>query len=270
MATQMPALASGSTALGAVLSPIRESHEGYPGLRHRRKRRKDWRQGGRTVRRWDASLLSFALAGLGLGLVAGPAIRTLGLPWSPSVSTLYLWVGMGVVVLYAATRSIPAGLLRFRPIDLMWGTGLGLGLRLLQGWTGGSETLRFPSLASGVDAAPSNWWSSVALSASVIGPIVEESFFRGVVLVTVYQMFRRGVGVVAAGLTALLVSSGGFVLVHFTFQGLTPEDGLQLFAVGAACAAAVLLTGRIWAALLIHVVYNGSFLVLALLGTVLA
>jgi len=46
-------------------------------------------------------------------------------------------------------------------------------------------------------------------------------------------------------------------------------DGVLLFTVGAVCSLTVLLTGRIWGAVLIHIVYNASFLALVIVGTAL-
>lgn len=176
---------------------------------------------------------------------------------------------MAAVVIFALTRSIPAGLLRFRPIDLMWGAGLGVGLRLLQGWMEGIESSAFPTVVTLDGSLPQTWWFTTALPAGVVAPVLEEFFFRAVVLVAVYQLFRRSVGLVAASLTALLASAGGFVLLHSAFEALTLTGGVQLFAVGVTCSLTVLLTGRIWGAVCIHAVYNVTFLALALLGTLL-
>jgi len=60
------------------------------------------------------------------------------------------------------------------------------------------------------------------------------------------------------------------VLLHSAFESLALASGVQLFVVGAVCALTVLLTGRMWGAVCIHVVYNVSFLMLAVLGTMLA
>lgn len=266
MPAQPPDAASNADGVRIAEQVVDEA----PRPRRRRRRRTDWRQGGRSVRRWDLWLLSAALIGVGFGLVGGATISRIGLPWASFASTLLLWLGMAVVVVFALTRSIPAGLLTFRPMDLMWGLGLGLGLRLLQGWTEGVESSAFPSVATIDGSLPQEWWFTTAVPASVIAPLIEEFFFRGVVLVAVYQLFRRSVGVVASSLTALLASAGGFVLLHSAFESLALASGVQLFVVGAVCALTVLLTGRMWGAVCIHVVYNVSFLMLAVLGTMLA
>jgi membrane protease YdiL (CAAX protease family) len=245
-------------------SPVPWSPE--PATRRRRKRT-DWRLGGRAVRRWDLSVIAAALIGVGLGVVGGGVVSRLLVPWAPIASTVILWAGLGAAVVFAFVRARPAGLLRFRPIDVLWGVGLGLGLRLLQGWLSGADAATFPSATSLDGSLPSAWWLTDALPAGLIAPVIEEFFFRTVVLVAVYQLLRRSVGGVAAGMTALLVSAGGFVLLHATAGALTLTDGIQLFAVGATCALVVLLTGRIWGAVLTHIVYNVSYLALVLVGT---
>lgn len=219
------------------------------------------------MRRWDLSVLSAALFGVGLGVVGGGAVSRIAAPWAATASTVVLWLGLGAAVAFAFARSRPAGLLRFRPIDVLWGVGLGLGLRLLQGWVSGADAAAFPSAMALDGGLPSGWWLTEAIPAGLVAPLVEEFFFRTVVLIAVYQLLRRSVGGVAAGVTAALVSAGGFVLLHATAGALTLVDGIQLFAVGGTCAVVVLLTGRIWGAVLTHVVYNVSYLVLVVVGT---
>lgn len=219
------------------------------------------------MRPWNVTVLAVALVGVGLGVVGGGLLARAPLPWAPFASTLVLWAGMLAAVVFAFSRSRPVGLLRFKPIDLLWGVGLGLALRLLQGWLSGADASAFPSAPTLDGALPTSWWLTEALPAGLIAPVVEEFFFRTVVLVVVFQLLRRPVGAVAAGLTALLVSAGGFVLLHGAAGALTLTDGIQLFAVGGTCALLVLLTGRIWGAVLTHVIYNVSFLVLVVVGT---
>ncbi|WP_288121560.1 CPBP family intramembrane glutamic endopeptidase [Microbacterium sp. 69-7] len=265
----------GSSALEASTPPRRSSSDrgaseasgeaATPG--RRRRKRTDWRLGGTAVRRWDLSVLSAALIGVGLGVVGGGAVSRIAAPWAATASTVVLWLGLGAAVAFAFARSRPAGLLRFRPIDVLWGVGLGLGLRLLQGWVSGVDAAAFPSAMALDGGLPSGWWLTEAIPAGLVAPLVEEFFFRTVVLVAVYQLLRRSVGGVAAGVTAALVSAGGFVLLHATAGALTLVDGIQLFAVGGTCALVVLLTGRIWGAVLTHVVYNVSYLVLVVVGT---
>ncbi|WP_269453427.1 CPBP family intramembrane glutamic endopeptidase [Microbacterium testaceum] len=181
-----------------------------------------------------------------------------------------LWAGLGLPVVVALRRARPAGLLRVRSIDLLWGLGVGGGLRLLQGWLSGAGYSTFPSLPSSPDSTAWGWLWSYGVPSILVAPVIEEFFFRAVILVGVYQLLRRGVGPLAAATTALLTSAGGFVLLHSAFSSLSLADGVQFFAVGAACALVVLLSGRIWGAVLAHLVYNASFMALAVVGTILA
>jgi len=51
--------------------------------------------------------------------------------------------------------------------------------------------------------------------------------------------------------------------------GLGVDEVISLSLLGLVCGLLVMLTGRIWPAILVHVVYNGTFVVLALAGTYL-
>lgn len=220
------------------------------------------------MEKWNSRVLTVALGGLGAG-VFGAGISNLLLPGIPIASTLALWAGLVAATAYSFARARPAGLLRVRLTDLVWGLGLGLALRALQGWVSGADMRAFPS-ADGTQGVPSvTWWLTEFLPAGFIGPIVEELFFRAVVLVVVYQVLRRSVGELAAAATALLVSAGLFVLLHGMRGSLLLADGVMLFAVGASCGLLVLLTGRLLGAVILHVVYNVSFLALAVAGAVL-
>lgn len=214
-------------------------------------------------------MLAVALLGLGAG-VLGAGLANVLLPGAPIVSTIALWSGLIAATVFAFLRARPAGLLRIRPTDLLWGFGLGLLLRVFQGWVSGADAAAFPSISSATGAADASWWLTQFLPAGLIGPVVEEFFFRAVVVVAVYQLLRRSVGPVAAAVTALLVSAGTFVVLHGIRGILLLNDGLIFFAVGAACGLLVLLTGRLWGAVFLHVVYNISYLVLFLVGAALA
>lgn len=220
------------------------------------------------MEKWNSRVLLAAFVGMGAG-VFGAGISNLLLPGVPIASTLALWAGLVAATAYAFARARPAGLLRVRFTDLLWGLGLGLALRTIQGWVSGADVSAFPSASSTPGVPDQAWWLTQFLPAGLIGPIVEEFFFRAVVLVVVYQVFRRSVGMTAAAMTALLVSAGLFVLLHGMRGSLLLADGIVLFAVGASCGLLLLLTGRLWGAVILHVVYNLSFLALAVTGAIL-
>jgi len=215
-------------------------------------------------------VLSVTAVSLGLGVVAAATVGRLGTSWASLASTATLWASFAAAIAYALVRARPAGLLRFRPIDLLWGVSVGLGLRALEGWLSGSMSSAFPTAGTLDGTVPANWWWMTALPGGLLGPLVEEFLFRAVILVSVFQAFRRWAGQQAAGVTALLTSAGAFVLLHAAFSPTALADGVQLFLVGAVCSLAVLLTGRIWGAVLIHLVYNASFLLLVIVGTSLS
>lgn len=237
--------------------------------RSRREKRTDWRLGGRTVLRWNERLLAIALVGLGLGIVAGFALQFFlggsGDSVLPSVlATIALWLGMAVPIVLALRRSVPIGLLRFRAIDLLWGVALGLAVRGLQGVVSGSAVPSYPTADGQLSSA---WLLTDLVGPVVIAPVVEEFFFRVVVLVAIYSLLRRALGGLAAGIIALLASTGLFVLAHAA-GGVADVSAVgALFALGATCGLLVLLTGRIWSAVLAHLVFNGAYVVLALIGT---
>ncbi|MBB6391080.1 CPBP family intramembrane glutamic endopeptidase [Microbacterium thalassium] len=233
-------------------------------------RRTDWRLGGRTTSRWRELVLGVAILALGAGVLIGAGAERL-LPASVSgfVATGVLWVAMGGTVLWAFLRSRPAYLLRFSPKDLVWGLGLGLIVRTCQGWidvaTGGTGAL--PSYPTIGGALPDGWVFTDLIAPVVVAPVLEEFFFRAVVLVSLYTILRRPFGKLVAGLAAGLVSTGLFVLGHWLVGANGAGEVLSVAVLGVVCSALVLLTGRIWGAVLVHVVYNASFVVLALAGT---
>ncbi len=234
-------------------------------------RRTDWRLGGRTVHPWRSQVLAVALLGVGLGVLLGTLVTVLAPSWGGLAATGVLWLGMLVPIVWAFARSRPAGLLRFRFLDLLWGIGLGLILRMVQGWlavaAGGSGAL--PSYPSIGGSLPSGFVFADVIAPVVIAPAIEELFFRAVVLVSVYTLLRRPVGVVMAGAVSVVASTGLFVLLHSLSGGLGVDEVISLSLLGLVCGSLVMLTGRIWPAILVHVVYNGTFVVLALAGTYL-
>nr|WP_255727230.1 MULTISPECIES: CPBP family intramembrane glutamic endopeptidase [unclassified Nesterenkonia] len=178
---------------------------------------------------------------------------------------------MAVPVVIAIARSRPRGLFRFRWTDILWGLGLGVLLRIVQGWLevaagspGGLPS--YPTLNG--DLSINATWLLLGLFAPVlILPLVEEFLFRGVVLVSVYRMARRGV---EAGLLAILASTAAFVALHAVNGMNRWDEPVYLALVGLTCGMLVLFTGRIWGAVLVHMVFNGMWVALALTGTALA
>lgn len=235
-------------------------------------RRTDWRLGGRTVARWRESTLAVAIVALGIAVLAGTAVVAfVPYAWSGILATALLWAGMVAGIVWAFSRSRPAGLLRFGPTDLVFGLGLGVLLRIVQGWldlaAGASGVL--PSYPMVGGSLPSGFLFSEVLSPVVIAPVMEEFFFRAVVLICAYTILRRSFGKVTAGLAAAVVSTALFLMLHSLALSLAVNQVISLSLLGLVCSALVLLTGRIWGALLTHVVYNATYVALAIAGTML-
>lgn len=244
-----------------------------PRVRDRRDRR-IWVQGGSSTQRWRADLLGWAALAAGLGLLAAAAShRFIGGALGNWLALFAIWLGFVVPVVIALTRSVPRGLFRWRWTDLMVGVALGLAIRGLQGAVQGYGLPRpWPSYLTFNGSLPPTWWLDQLLIPGVITPVVEELFFHGLLLVALYTLVRRhSHSKIAAGTASALAVTGVFVLMHVaTSSAITGDAAVGVAAIGLVGAVVVLLTGRIWAAVILHLVYNLSYVALALIGTAAA
>ncbi|WOF22255.1 type II CAAX endopeptidase family protein [Microbacterium betulae] len=234
-----------------------------------RRSARTWRSGSRTTRRWGTDLLAWAAVCVGLGLLLAAAVEAY-LPRAPGeiVGTLVLVVAMAVSAVVALRRGRPRGLLELRPSDLLYGVALGLLLRIAEGSLAlaAGDSGALPAFATLDGEIPVVSVLTTALLSVLVAPVVEELLFRGVVLVTVFRIARRGVD---GALLALVASTAAFVGLH-AVTGMTRWDQpVTLSLVGLTCGILVLTTGRIWGAVLVHAVFNASYVVLAVVGTVL-
>lgn len=230
------------------------------------------------MRRWNIEVLAWALLGLGVGVLAGAALNQLV---GGFAGTLVFWVALIVPVALAFRRSIPRGLLTFRAVDLLYGIVLGGILRISQGLLsvafGGSGEL--PSYSSLGDSLPSLWWAEGLLAGGIVGPIIEEFFFRGLLLVVIFSVvrrsFRRSTGRAAdaggglEGFVAVAATTGAFVLTHQLVAPLSSDTAMSLALLAVVTGAVVAFTGRVWPAVLIHIVFNLTGVGLAVVGTIL-
>ena len=238
--------------------------------------RADWRvevdagmDAANGIRRGAPGMLGLALIALGLGVVAGAL--ALGLTGSSALAATPLLAACAAVVALALARWRPPGLLRARPIDLLWAVGFGPAAFLLAGYVAQADAGGAPPLPTLRDAdgalAPLWWASGVALP--LVAAVVSELFFRGVVLVAVFVSLRRLAGAPAAGFAALVAASVLSVGIDaLGFGGGFGGDQL----VGSAAVAItgsllVLLTGRIWGAVGVNVVFAALGVALALAGS---
>jgi len=182
------------------------------------------------------------------------------LVWTPLLAAIVI----AGLALRAPAGTSPVLGFAFRPIDLLWGLAAGLILRILVSLL---ELLVYgspPGMATG--SAPSGSVLVVVsfvvavLAATVIAPLVEEVFFRGLLLRAV-----RGSTPRQAAWLAVIVSAALFASLHVIVASGPAEalvTGLGTFLVGLATGTAVVLTGRLGPAIVTHIVFNASLLVL--------
>ncbi|KGJ81726.1 hypothetical protein GY21_01155 [Cryobacterium roopkundense] len=160
--------------------------------------------------------------------------------------------------------------LRFRWLDLLWGLSIGL---LARSVASAVEILGYGQMGSSAvtfgETVYDGWWLFGALAAPVLlAPLIEELFFRGLLLRSMLGVTRAGGGTRGASVViAVLVSASVFALVHVLTVGTVTGVwvvGIStlLFGLGAACLA--VLTGRLGGAVLAHVTFNALVVVPAL------
>lgn len=232
-----------------------------------RRPRRDWRLGGRAVRLWDSSVLAVCLLGLGGGLLLSPIMSQSSLGNIPQIALISLWVGLASGIYFAVARARPASLFSFRSHDLVWAAGMAVTLRLVHGLTPDYLSTPFPTVLTGSTKIP-EWMTTYAMPVGLIGPIIEELFFRAVLLVSVYQAVRCKSNQLVASVAAVAASSASFVALHAIFSELDATEIFDLALIGVVFSLSVLLTGRVWPAVLAHVLFNLSFIALMLAGNI--
>lgn len=227
----------------------------------------DWRTSEPVTARQlrNSLLVSLLIGGAGTSLsvasgwVLPPAWGVLPL------AVLWVFLLSGFVYF---VRTVPIrSLFAFRASDAIWGVGFSAVLRLLEGHLSGAASAPFPASTS---QSLSTWIGEVAIPAGLIGPVVEEFYFRAFLAVAVFKMLARYTGVTIAGLAATCVSAGAFVLLHACFAPLGLIEAVLLAILGASCTILVVMTGRIWGAVILHVSYNLFFVAVSGLGAVLS
>lgn len=213
--------------------------------------------------RWGLpdALFPIALCLLLAGILGLESVRrALGAAPLAVLGFVLVWVILLGAVLIASfsrgRRSLAADFgFRFRWIDLLWGLGLGLILRAL------ASALERVVYGRSGGFAIADSTSTVAvlivtvLASAIIAPVIEELFFRGLVLRALQKSFRGR----ATAVAAVILSSVLFAAVHLV-QQVTPAGlivtGLTTLAVGLAFGTVAVLTGRLGAAIVGHVVFN--------------
>lgn len=203
-----------------------------------------------------AAVLVWAFQRYG-SLVPEPGSRAL-------VGYLVFWVPLVAATAWWA-RSYPVlfrSLIRIRPIDLLWGLVVGLLARaaasildwLIYGTT--SSSVGLPTLDG---TAPNPWMVALAtvIAPVLLAPLVEELFFRGVVLSSLRaESAGRGTAVVAVVASAVIFA--GMHLLQVTNVTTALAVGASTLLIGLATATLTVTTGRLGAALVAHVVFNAA------------
>ena len=199
---------------------------------------------------------------------------------------LCVWVPLLGAVVAAVGRRGAARWVRYlrlsvRPIDLIWGLGVGLLARtvssLIEIWgygSVGSAGVRFGETV--YDA----WWLFGALLAPVLlAPVIEELFFRGLVLRAIYSEVSgarapyvpqgrtggRLSAVIAVGVSGLTFALMHLVSIDLGSAATVAVVGSATLIFGLAAAWLSLATGRIGGAIIAHVTFNALVIVPALL-----
>ena len=195
------------------------------------------------------------------------------------LSALPVWIGLLGTTIWASRRHGTGSLvrdlaLRIRWVDLAIGLGAGLALRLVIGiWavlfssiTGQTPTSNLEPVLGGSGLGSGVWLVVNMLTIAVIGPVIEEIFFRGLGLRSALASLWRRSGHrrlatpkqrirVAVGATSLV-----FALLHVSeINDLTSAAVLLpgLFLAGWVLARLTIWSGRLGPAIVTHVVFNG-------------
>jgi membrane protease YdiL (CAAX protease family) len=179
-----------------------------------------------------------------------------------------LWAGFMLAVFFAARATLGGWRVLF-PIQIKWKTDLPLAILLLLTVQGGSFVIGLTLDSLGISTKAlgnTGFLNSVEgmylpyiILATVLGaPIVEELFFRGVVL----RVTSKTLGVVAG----VILTSILFGMMHIQANLAASIYTVSMTAmVGAALAVLRLKTGRLGTPILAHVLFNAGGVVLALL-----
>ena len=192
------------------------------------------------------------------------------------LSYLGVWVPLLGAVAVASGRLGAATLsslrLSVRPIDLIWGLGVGLlartGTSLIEIWGYGSIGSVGARLG---ETVYDGWWLfGVLLAPVILAPFVEEVFFRGLVLRAVHDRAAAHGAQGAAAPIAIAVSGITFALMHLMALDLSSTATVAVIAsstliFGLAVAWLALATGRIGGAIIAHITFNALVIVPALI-----
>ncbi|WP_138416457.1 CPBP family intramembrane glutamic endopeptidase [Sinomonas gamaensis] len=210
-------------------------------------------------------LLTTLLGAWGLETLAPPTDSVLlnlaayAVAWVPTILVL-------VLAFRGLSRQATSALLglRFRPIDLVWGVGIGFVgrsvdavLRLaVVGSTGLSQQPTISAIA-----APIAQTVALGIIAPVlIAPVLEEVYFRGLIQRSAAALLEP-LGPVTKWTAAVILTSLAFALVHALLLIAQPEEamlaGVSTFVFALLAGTMAAATNRLGGAVVGHVVFNG-------------
>jgi membrane protease YdiL (CAAX protease family) len=125
------------------------------------------------------------------------------------------------------------------------------GLIFLMVWLLPEGWQRPHSMLKALHETSTGWTLAITFSAVVLAALLEEIVFRGLL----QSMMRR----VVSPWATVLISSGIFAVVHSELQNVP-----ALFALGVVLGYSYERTGRLWAPILTHAIFNGVAIGMAL------
>lgn len=194
--------------------------------------------------------------GLRLSWVAAPGWMLALLDLAVINLPLVLAVLAAVVVGSSVGVARATGIRIWRWSDLVLGLCVGFVVRaiveLIAPTTG--------NLAGPFGDTPLSTTVVVVIGVVLISPYIEEWFFRGLVLRAAVDALGRvrGFSRLLVSGVAIIVSTGAFASLHFATSGgaVSPALLIGTVGVGLGCSILTVITGRIGAAIVAHVVFN--------------
>jgi len=206
-----------------------------------------------TATRWGQTEAAAGAVAAVLIIAATP-----GLPiWA---GYLIVWAPLLLAVGVAARRRTDAsGTIRVRLritwMDALVGAFVGLLLRLtmmaIELFAVGHVSSSSSPFVVDHDAI---WVFAAIIAPAIIAPVVEELFFRGLVLPAIGMNW---VGVIGSAII--------FAAVHLVY-GFSPLTALSTFIVGVVLGVLAVRTQRLGAGIVAHIVYNASLIALSEFG----
>lgn len=237
----------------------------------RRAVRQSWTADDAVVDGWGGELFGWAVIGIGAATVIGHLIPdVLPGPAGAAAVQVLVWTALGIPVLLGLRRSRPRDLLAIRTIDVAAGLLLGILLRLADGAIEGIEgSAAWPALITTDGGIPGEFWGRAA-AGTLVTPIVEETLFRGVVLVSLVLLLRPVAGSSAAAVAAIALSTTLFVVAHALSAPQSGAELLTLALLGLVAGILTVTTSRLAPAVVTHLVFNATGFALLAVGTLLA